>query len=76
MYDRILIPIDGSEGAEAARVNGTDLASIVGAEVHFLFVVETQASYILAVGEQLDEMAEWEAYGEEIVTDAADKAAE
>lgn len=40
MYDRILIPTDGSKEAEKGAQHGVDLAAEVGATVHALYVIE------------------------------------
>ncbi len=40
MYERILLPTDGSEGNNRAVRQAIDLASETGAELHVLFVVE------------------------------------
>jgi nucleotide-binding universal stress UspA family protein len=40
MYDRILLPTDGSEGNDRAVGEAIDLAAETGAELHVLFVVE------------------------------------
>jgi nucleotide-binding universal stress UspA family protein len=44
MYDRILVPTDGSEGVERAISHAIDLAATHGASVHAVYVVNT-ASY-------------------------------
>lgn len=41
MYDEILIPTDGSEGATAALARALDLARVTEARVHVLSVVDT-----------------------------------
>lgn len=41
MYDRILHPTDGSEGAEAATEHAIEIADRFEAPVHALFVVDT-----------------------------------
>ncbi|KTG13376.1 universal stress protein [Haloferax profundi] len=41
MYDQILVPIDGSGGAEGAIVRALDFARIEDATVHVLHVVDT-----------------------------------
>lgn len=43
MYDRILHPTDGSEGAEVATEHAIELARRVDAPVHVLFVVDVSA---------------------------------
>jgi len=74
MYDNVLIPTDGSDQAERAVSHGLDLAEAVGAKVHALYVVETEATYILTVGLDDDEMAEYREYGEETVADVVERA--
>lgn len=44
MYDKILVPTDGSSGVERAVSHAVDLAATHGATVHALYVVNT-ASY-------------------------------
>lgn len=43
MYDRILVPTDGSEGAEPAVDHAIELAAAFDATVHALYVVDTAA---------------------------------
>lgn len=40
MYDRILLPTDGSEASSRAVTQAIELATETGAELHVLFVVE------------------------------------
>jgi nucleotide-binding universal stress UspA family protein len=42
MYERILVPTDGSESAAAAVEHGLDLAKQYDAELHVLFVADTR----------------------------------
>ncbi|WP_224449250.1 universal stress protein [Haloprofundus salilacus] len=44
MYERILVPTDGSEGVERAIGHAVDLADAHGATIHAIYVVNT-ASY-------------------------------
>ena len=44
MYDRILVPTDGTAGSTCAVENGLELAAKYGAAVHALYVVETDSS--------------------------------
>ena len=74
MIDRILIPTDGSEEAEAAIDYGLKLASLTGAEVHALYVIETRASYIITVDFAGEEMKEHEQWGDETVGDVVTRA--
>ena len=68
MLDKILIATDGSDEASGAVEHGLDLAEAFDAEVHVIYVVETEASYILTVGVGDKEMEEYRQHGEEIVT--------
>lgn len=43
MYERILVPTDGSALATAAARQAVDLAALAGAEVHALYVVDADA---------------------------------
>lgn len=76
MHERVLIATDGSEEAERAVEYGIDLAGAFGAEVHVLYVIETGATYILTVGLSDDDMAEYEEYGEDVVTSVVERAAD
>lgn len=76
MMDRILVPTDGSEGAEQAENYALDLAELTGAEVHALYVIETRATYILTIDLDSDEMEAYEEFGEKTVTKVANRAAE
>lgn len=76
MIDSILIPTDGSEQAEPAVEYGIELAELHDAEIHALYVVETEASYILTVGLDDEAMEEHRKYGEETVTKVIEKASE
>ncbi|EHK02155.1 hypothetical protein HRED_05458 [Candidatus Haloredivivus sp. G17] len=42
MYDRILIPTDGSKGAEAAVEHAAVIAEKFDAEVHIIYVVDVR----------------------------------
>ncbi|MFC4986600.1 universal stress protein [Saliphagus infecundisoli] len=54
MYDRILVPTDGSETAEKAIDHALDTAETCGAEVHALYVVDTDSMSLSLGAEQLD----------------------
>jgi len=45
MYDTILLPIDGSEGSDAAATHAIDLANTYDATLHGLVVVD-QSTYV------------------------------
>jgi nucleotide-binding universal stress UspA family protein len=74
MHETVLIATDGSEEVERAVNYAIDLAEAFDAEVHVLYVVETQATYILTVGLSDEDMEEYEEYGEEVVTDVVERA--
>jgi nucleotide-binding universal stress UspA family protein len=46
MYDRVLVPTDGSEQALAAARRAFDLAERYGATVHGLYVVDTGTGWL------------------------------
>ncbi|GAB7020787.1 universal stress protein [Halostagnicola bangensis] len=73
MLDKILIATDGSDRVSKAIEHGLDLAEVFGAEVHVIYVIETEASYILTVGVSESEMEEYRQYGEDVVTDVVEQ---
>lgn len=73
MLDKILIATDGSDRASKAIEHGLDLAEVFDAEVHVIYVVETEASYILTVGVSESELEEYRQYGEDVVTDVVEQ---
>ncbi|WP_336345012.1 universal stress protein [Halalkalicoccus ordinarius] len=54
MYERILVPTDGSRVAEAAVDHAVDIAEKYGAEVHALFIADTDAIAYGLGTEQVD----------------------
>ena len=54
MYQKILVPTDGSDTAEAAVDSALDLAERCEAGVHALYVVDTDSLSISLGGEQID----------------------
>lgn len=76
MHESILIPTDGSETSEPAVEYGLDLAEAYDAEVHVLYVVETEATYILTVGLSDEEMDRHKEWGADTVKEVVDHAAE
>ncbi|QLK25481.1 universal stress protein [Natrinema zhouii] len=74
MYEKILVPTDGSETAEKAVEHALDLAEQYGAEVHALYVLDTNAMSLSLGGEQLDRIEQGN-YGEmDEVRERADSA--
>jgi nucleotide-binding universal stress UspA family protein len=68
MYDHIVIPVDGSDGATAAAGHGFALAARFDATVSVLHVVERRALRLTATE---DERARLRSKGETIVNDVA-----
>ncbi len=73
MYERILIPADGSKDAERGVDHAIDLAASVGATVYALYVIEEGGNPWLSepMEDQIDRAKE---YGQEILDDVADRA--
>jgi nucleotide-binding universal stress UspA family protein len=84
MYDRILVPTDGSDVAEAAVDHALDLAERYDAEVHALYVVDIDSVNISLGTEQVDrikqgrfdEMDELKERAEAATAAVADRGAE
>lgn len=74
MHENVLIATDGSSKSESSVEYGLDLAERFDAHVHGLYVVETEATYILTVGLGDDQMEEYEEYGKETVSDVTGRA--
>jgi len=56
MYERILIPTDGSDVAESAVAHALDLADQYDAEVHALYVVDIDSVHLSLGTEQVDRL--------------------
>ena len=72
MYDQILVPTDGSDGASAALDEAVDLAAAFDSTVHSLYVVDAAA-----VGSEagtVDLVESFERIGEDAVDAAATRA--
>ena len=54
MYEKILVPTDGSNVAESAVEHALDVAGKYGAEVHALYVVDIDSMSLALGAEQLD----------------------
>jgi nucleotide-binding universal stress UspA family protein len=72
MYDTILVPTDGSAGADAALAEAIDLASAFDATVHSLYVADTSAAQ--PETGYVDIVESFERIGEETTTEAVDRA--
>lgn len=64
MYERILVPTDGSEGVKRAVIHALDLAQNHGATVHAVYVVNTAGFTGLPME------SSWEGIDEMLRTDA------
>lgn len=77
MYDTILIPTDGSEGAGRGVDHGLNIAEKYGATVHVLYVVDTriygESRDVSTEAEELETVRE---IGEEALETVADQADE
>jgi nucleotide-binding universal stress UspA family protein len=72
MFEHILFPTDGSEGATVAFDHVLDIASAHGAEVHVINVADTtQMSTTRIRGEVIDALEE---EGEELIEETTDRA--
>ncbi len=74
MYDRILFPTDGSDGASAVFDGVLDVAERHDATVHVLNVVDTTHDTVTRVGSEVVEALEQR--GERVVADAAARASD
>jgi nucleotide-binding universal stress UspA family protein len=56
MYDRVLVPTDGSTGSAHVALQGIDLAQQYGAALDVLHVLDTDVRALLPSGEPEDEL--------------------
>ncbi|MCU4802123.1 universal stress protein [Halobacteria archaeon HArc-gm2] len=71
MYDRILFPTDGSDGAETALEHALDLAAVHDAAIHVLFVVNT--TYLGGSAAEATTVDALRTTGETTVEESADR---
>ncbi|WP_254526082.1 universal stress protein [Natrinema caseinilyticum] len=77
MYGTILVPTDGSAGAEAPIAHATELARTYGAAVHTLYVVDTGGEPPAVSGDERDDLlAPSERRGREATIRITDRAEE
>mgnify|MGYP002760178043 FL=1 len=74
MFDRILFPIDDSDGAVAIRESIYALADTHDATLHVLNVADTAHDSVTRIGDEVVDALEIE--GEELVSETASQAAE
>lgn len=72
MYDQILFPTDGSEGADAVLDRAIDVAAAHDATLHLLTVADTTHDSVTRIGGDVVDVLENE--GERIVEEAATRA--
>jgi nucleotide-binding universal stress UspA family protein len=72
MYDTILVPTDGSAGADAALAEAVDLATAFDGTVHSLYVADTSAAQ--PETGYVDIVESFERIGEETTEEAVDEA--
>lgn len=75
MYDRILLPTDGSPGSDHVADQAVELAATTGATLHVVSVVDEEASFVTSETAEATRKALTDA-GERAVSRAADRAAE
>ncbi len=76
MYDRILVPLDGSPTAQRGFAEAQKLARQLGAALQLLYVVDAQM-LVTQVGAYVPIeglLADWQAAGEKMMTDAVAEA--
>lgn len=71
MYDHILFPTDGSDGAEVALDHAADLAATYDATLHVLYVVDTDTQGMATIGNEVVEELETE--GQSVVEATTDR---
>lgn len=78
MYDRILIPTNGSAPAEKGANHGIELAAALGATVHALYVADLPGvPRALALRDDEEEVRErYREHGKEVTGDVRDVAAD
>jgi len=74
MYDRILFPTDGSEGANAVFEHVIEIAQSHGATVHILNVADTTQDSVTRIGGEVVDVLERE--GQQLVDETAARADE
>lgn len=72
MYDRILFPTDGSEGANAVFDHVLELAADHGATIHILYVADTTHDSVTRIGDEVVDVLEHE--GEQVADEIAERA--
>jgi nucleotide-binding universal stress UspA family protein len=58
MYDRIVVPTDGSEASMRAAREAFDIAAVGGGTVHVVSIIDESATSILLSGESMGQLME------------------
>lgn len=74
MFDRILVPVDGGDAADAALDHAVDLALDYDAAIDALYVADTNRPSLARIGNQVRDALETE--GRDVVDDARTRASE
>lgn len=74
VFDQILFPTDGGEGADVVLDHVLDVAAAYGSTVHLLYVADTARDSVVQVRGDVVDVLERE--GEQVVERAADRASE
>jgi nucleotide-binding universal stress UspA family protein len=78
MYERILLPFDGSDEARKGALHGIELAASLGAEVRGLYVMDLPGvPRALSIRDDEESVRdEYRRYGEQVLADLGEIAAE
>ncbi|PSP72988.1 universal stress protein [Halobacteriales archaeon QS_3_64_16] len=74
MYERILVPTDGSDVAQNAVSHALDIAEQFDAEVHALYVVDTDSMSLSMGAEQVDRLQQGQYEEMDAVRERAERA--
>ncbi|MFB6165021.1 MAG: universal stress protein [Haloarculaceae archaeon] len=74
MYERVLVPIDGSDGANRAIEHAMDIADRFDADLYSLFVVDTRLYGEPGLSSTELVIDDLEDYGTDLLADFADRA--
>ncbi|MFB6093136.1 MAG: universal stress protein [Haloquadratum sp.] len=73
MFDRILLPTDGTDSMDAVVENVADIASLRDADVHVLYVIDDRAFLTLQDEMKSDVLEELESEGDDATEAAAER---
>ena len=76
MYDRILLPTDGSDGTQSAIDHAIELAEYTGATLHILYVVDTSVAAAVPEAQTYTISEIFEEAGSQVLDAVRDQATE